>query len=478
MVNNSGAAEAWQECLSIIKDDINIQSYKTWFEPIKPISLSGSEMIIMVPSKFFYEWIESHFFGVLKKALQNVLGAAAVLSYQIAQEEQYQGNYSEFQKVSDDVQIKTARVSDSEPVAAKMVSTNGYTSISQTQKIETNLNPKYTFENFIKGDSNQLARAAAFAVSENPGSTSFNPLMIYGGVGLGKTHLIQAIGNRAIANGKVKKVLYVSSEKFTVEFVNSIQHNKVAEFSSYYRSIDLLIVDDIQFFAGKEKTQEEFFHIFNTLHQSGKQIVLSSDRPPKDLRGLEERLLSRFQWGLTTDIQAPDLETRIAILNHKAESENISLSPEVIEYIASNVTNNVRQLEGCLIKIIAQSSLTGTEITLSVVRETLKDMIKPSKINITIESIQRIVCEYFNIAEDMVRGKTRKQEIVQARQIAMFLGKEFTQSSLKSIGLHFGGRDHTTVIHACESVKNQAETNEKFRAVLNDIRKKIEMSMI
>lgn len=463
------AENIWKQCLSVIKQEINIQSYKTWFEPIKPVRIDAHELVVMVPSQFFYEWIESHFLAVIKKATGQVLGTQFTLSYQIA-EEKFVDNY--FYSSGIPAAIKSNN--EQKPVTNRP---NSKEPIGTSQIIESNLNRKYSFDNFIKGDSNQLARAAAFAVSENPGSTSFNPLVIYGGVGLGKTHLVQAIGNRTLAQKKVKNVLYISSEKFTVEFVNAIQHNKVSEFSSFYRNIDLLIVDDIQFFAGKEKTQEEFFHIFNTLHQSGKQIVLTSDRPVKDLSGLAERLLSRFQWGLTTDIQPPDLETRIAILNHKAEAESIVMSPEVIEYIATNVTTNVRHLEGCLIKIIAQSSLTSTEITMPMVKETLRDMIKPTQVNITIDYILRTVCDYFGIAEDMVRGKTRKQEIVQPRQIAMFLSKEFTQSSLKSIGLHFGGRDHTTVIHACEAVKNQSETSEKYRMVLDDIRRKIKLSI-
>lgn len=463
------AENIWKQCLSVIKQEINIQSYKTWFEPIKPVRIDEHELIVMVPSQFFYEWIESHFLAVIKKATEQILGTQFTLSYQIA-EENFSDNYFYSSGVP-------APITSNKDTKSETNLPNSKEPTGSSHRVESNLNSKYSFDNFIKGDSNQLARAAAFAVSENPGSTSFNPLVIYGGVGLGKTHLVQAIGNRTLAQKKVKNVLYISSEKFTVEFVNAIQHNKVSEFSSFYRNIDLLIVDDIQFFAGKEKTQEEFFHIFNTLHQSGKQIVLTSDRPVKDLSGLAERLLSRFQWGLTTDIQPPDLETRIAILNHKAEAESIVMSPEVIEYIATNVTTNVRHLEGCLIKIIAQSSLTSTEITMPMVKETLRDMIKPTQVNITIDYILRTVCDYFGIAEDMVRGKTRKQEIVQPRQIAMFLSKEFTQSSLKSIGLHFGGRDHTTVIHACEAVKNQSETSEKYRMVLDDIRRKIKLSI-
>ncbi|MCA0444839.1 MAG: chromosomal replication initiator protein DnaA [Bacteroidetes bacterium] len=474
MVNATDARDVWQKCLSIIKKEITVQTYKTWFEPIAPVSLTGNELMVLVPSKFHYEWIESHFVNILRKSITQTLGASSILKYQIARDED-----------EPEVLVPEGRIPDpvSVPDLRSPASNGNRISYGTNPKplnddlVPNNLNEKYTFDTFIKGDSNQLARAAAFAVSENPGSNSFNPLFIYGGVGLGKTHLIQAIGNRVSKSGKVKNILYVSSERFTVDFVNSIQHNRVSEFSTFYRNVDLLIVDDVQFFSGKEKTQEEFFHIFNTLHQSGKQIVLTSDRPPKDMKFFEERLLSRFQWGLAADIQAPDLETRIAILNHKAAQQEFVLDSEVIEFIAVNVTNNVRQLEGCLVKLMAQASLTGASINLGMARDALRDIIKPSKINLSIESIQRIVSEYFGISHDLLIDGTRKQEIVRARQIAMYLAKEFTQSSLKTIGNHFGRRDHTTVIHSCESVKNQAETNDKYKKTLDDIRRKIEMSM-
>lgn len=459
------AKETWNQVLGIIKKDINYQSFKTWFEPIVPISLVGSEITVRVPSKFFYEWIESHFYTIVKKSIQEVLGPDAVLQYRIDKpaDDTFEETVIQEKQITNTPSIKfTPSIPERR---------------SSDIDIPSNLNPKFTFENFIKGDSNQLARAASFAVSDNPGNTTFNPLVIYGGVGLGKTHLIQAIGNRALGLGKSKRVMYVSSEKFTIEFVNAIQHNKVSEFSSFYRNIDLLIVDDIQFFSGKEKTQEEFFHVFNTLHQSGKQIVLSSDRAPKDLKGLEERLISRFQWGLTTDIQPPDLETRIAILNFKAQAEGIYIPSEVNEFIAANVTSNVRQLEGCLNRVIAQSTLTGMEINLSMAKDTLKDMINPTKNTVSINSIHKAVCEYLSIPYDMLIDKSRGQEIARARQIAMYLAKEYTHSSLKSIGLHFGGRDHTTVIHAIKSVKDQIDTSGKFKKTVNDICKKIDMSM-
>jgi chromosomal replication initiator protein len=325
------------------------------------------------------------------------------------------------------------------------------------------------------GDSNQMARAAASAVANNPGGTSFNPLMIYGGTGLGKTHLIQAIGNFALANGKARRVIYVSSEKFTVEFVDSVQSDRIKDFSNFYRSMDILIVDDIQFFSGKEKTQDNFFHTFNELHQIGKQIVLSSDRPAKELKGLDDRLLSRFQWGLTSDIQPPDLETRIAILRKKSEDDGIDIPQDVVECIAANVTTNIRELEGCLISLLAKSSLEGKEITVDLARDVLRIVVGDIKSPVTIDEIQRTVSEYFSIPEDMMRAKTRKQEIVNARQIAMYLAKELTNSSLKTIGLHFGGRDHSTVIHAYQSVEDQMRLDPKFLSNVHQIKRKLEL---
>ncbi len=296
-----------------------------------------------------------------------------------------------------------------------------------------------------------------------------------GGLGLGKTHLIQAIGNHALINKKAQCAIYVSSEKFTIEFVDAIQSDKISEFSNFYRGMDLLIVDDIQFFAGKEKTQDSFFHTFNALHQLGKQIILSSDRPPKELKGLNERLISRFQWGLTADIQPPDLETRIAILKRKSEDDGIELPQDVIEFIAINVTSNIRELEGCLISLLAKSSLESKEINIDLARDVLKIVVGEIKTHISIEEIQRVVCEYYDIAEDLIRAKTRKQEIVNARQIAMYLAKELTNSSLKTIGLHFGGRDHSTVIHAYQTVEDQISGDQKFRTHIQQIKKKIEM---
>lgn len=468
------ARRVWSACLDLIKESVNSQSFKTWFEPIQPLELNARRLTVQVPSRFFYDWLEEHYDGLIKTTIVRVLGGDSTLEYSVKNEEL---------SVESDL-VDTAPLSAikdvteyAQPVSFKLgaqrlgVSQGGGTSTP----FQSFLNPRYTFENFIKGDSNQLARAAASAVANNPGGTSFNPLVIYGGTGLGKTHLMQAIGNFALANGKAKRVIYVSSEKFTVEFVDAIQSDRISDFSGFYRSMDILIVDDVQFFSGKEKTQDNFFHTFNELHQIGKQIVLSSDRPPKELRGLDDRLLSRFQWGLTSDVQPPDLETRIAILRMKSEADGIELPQDVVECIAANVTSNIRELEGCLISLLAKASLEGRNITVDLAREVLKVVVGDIKSPITIEEIQRVVCDYLNIPGDLIRAKTRKQEVVSARQIAMYIAKELTNSSLKTIGLHFGGRDHSTVIHAYQSVEDQMKLDSKYQATVSHIKRKIEM---
>jgi chromosomal replication initiator protein len=481
--------KVWNDCLSAIRSSITSQSFKTWFAPIIPISLDNGELKIRVPSQFFYEWLEERYYPLIQKSLADVLGREVKLSYTTATDEHPENprvietqtpETSASANLSPNPRISTS--TPQPPRQSNFASTHGLSPPSQLtvtssiSRLNSNLHARYTFENFIKGESNQLARAAALAVANNPGGTSFNPLVVYGGVGLGKTHLIQAIGNHVLRHDKTKRVVYISSEKFTVEFVDAIQRDTINVFSNFYRSMDLLVVDDIQFFAGKEKTQDSFFHTFNTLHQLGRQIVLSSDRPPKELKGLDERLISRFQWGLTADIQPPDLETRIAILQKKSEEDKIDLPQDVIEFIAVNVTSNIRELEGCLIGLLAKASLENKEINLDLAREVLRTVVGDLKFHITIEGIQRSVCEFFDIPEDLIRAKTRKQEVVNARQIAMYLAKELTNSSLKTIGLHFGGRDHSTVIHAYQSVEDQLKTSEKYRGTVEQIRKRIEVA--
>ncbi len=459
----------WSECLKYIQSQISSLSYKTWFLPIEPVKFENNALTIQVPSQFFYDWLEEHYNALIRNTISTVIGPGTKLFYSIA---------------SDD-HIESSVVMNSSPTTDESAGAPVYPTQSAPQlplrvpqsvaPVHSNLNPRYTFDNFIKGDSNQLARAAALAVANNPGGTSFNPLVIYGGTGLGKTHLMHALGNHALASGKAKRVAYISSEKFTVDFVEAIQADRVNEFSLYYRSMDLLIVDDIQFFSGKEKTQDNFFHTFNTLYQLGKQIVLSSDVPPKELKGLDERLISRFQCGLTADIQPPDLETRIAILRKKSEENGLDLSPDVIDFIAANVTSNIRELEGCLISLLARASLENREVSVSLAQEVLRVVANNVRAPISIEQIQRMVCKFFDVPEDLLRAKTRKQEVVFARQTAMYLSKQLTNSSLKTIGLHFGGRDHSTVIHACQAVEERMKADHTFRQRIEQLRRQIEI---
>lgn len=454
---NLDANSAWKKCLTIIKENVTLMTYNTWFLPIRPVSLDQNTLKVQLPNPFFWEWIDEHFSTIVKKTIYDVLGPNGKLSYIIADEKE----------IKEEALFNSANTSN--PVIIKTVET-------KKPSHETNLNPRYKFENFIKGEGNQLARAAAGAISDNPGGTSFNPFFVYGGVGLGKTHLIQSIGNSIVEKFPGKKVIYLPTDSFTVEFVEAIQANRVNEFSGFYRNMDVLIIDDIQFITGKEKTQDLFFHIFNTLHQSRKQIILSSDKPPKELKGLDERLISRFQWGLSADIQPPELEMRIAILKNKAEDYGMMISTEILEYLANNITSNIRELEGSLIKLLASASLNSKEITLDLAKRTVKEIATDRKINITIDDISKIICTQLNIPENKIREKTRKKEIVLARQLAMYFSKELTKNSLKTIGLHFGGRDHSTVIHACNNVEQMHKSDTSMRDLIDSIRNKLELN--
>jgi len=453
---NLDANSIWKNCLTRIKENVTLMTYNTWFLPIRPVSYNDNNLKVQLPNQFFWEWIDEHFSTIVKRTIQDVLGENGKLSYIISDEQEQKEDF-----------VKQNSLIDTNKVHAVE---------TKRPEHETNLNPRYKFENFIKGEGNQLARAAAGAISDNPGGTSFNPFFVYGGVGLGKTHLIQSIGNSILDKFPEKKVIYLSSDSFTVEFVEAIQSNKVNDFSGFYRNMDVLIIDDIQFLMGKEKTQDLFFHIFNTLHQSRKQIILSSDKPPKDLKGLDERLISRFQWGLSADIQPPELEMRIAILKNKAEEYGMLVSTEILEFIAGSITSNIRELEGCLIKLLANASLNSKEITFELAKRTVKEIATDRKINITIDDISKTVCHYLNIPENKIREKTRKKEIVLARQLAMYFSKELTKSSLKTIGLHLGGRDHSTVIHACNSIEQMRNNDISMKELIDSIRNKIELN--
>ncbi len=481
-MNTVTAESAWNECLEIIQDNISYQKFKSWFEPIKPVKIEENTLTIQVPSQFWYEWLEEHYYNMLRSTIAKVLGKNGKLEYSVLVEK------------SDNLEDnRSIRLPQRPMPPAKPQEMNTYSNYHpgkienpfvipgiRKANIDSNLNDSYVFERYIEGDCNRLARSAAMAISDNPGKNSFNPFFVYGTTGLGKTHLVQSIGNKVKQEfGDQFSVLYVSSETFTNEFVQAIRNNRASEFSMFYRNIDVLIVDDIQFFSGKEKTQEEFFHIFNALHQEGKQIILSSDRAPKDVPDIEERLISRFSWGLSADLQIPEYETRYAILERKAGDNGISIDPKIIEFIAHNFKSNVRDLEGAIIKLLATASLKDIdEIDLMMAKSVLKDMVKSSQTQISIESIQNYVCEYFEIDTNKVREKTRKQEIVEARQVAMYLSKKFTKSSLKTIGLQFGGRDHSTVIHAISTIEERLSTSPKHRRILQELEQKLEVATI
>ncbi len=472
-------ADVWSDCLKIIKDNVSLQSFKTWFEPIKPVKLEDNVLTIQVPSQFFYEWLEEHYVSLLRKTIKRELGDEARLEYRIVVENSsgkanpYTIKYPNY---------NTGNNKNPE-VSAPLVVGNSIKNpfiIPGLKKvnIESQLSSQYNFDSYVEGDCNRLARSAGFAVATKPpGATAFNPLVLYGGVGLGKTHLAQAIGNEFKQNFPNKTVLYVSSEKFTNQFIDALKNNAVNDFIHFYQLIDVLIMDDIQFFANKDKTQDIFFHIFNHLHQSGKQLVLTSDRSPRDLEGMEERLLSRFKWGLSADLQLPDFETRIAILEKKMYADGIELPREVVEFVAYNISTNIRELEGALISLLAQASLNKKEIDLDLSKKIIKNFVKSISREVSIEYIQKTVCEHFSIPVEKLKEKTRKRAVVQARQLSMYLAKNFTKNSLKVIGKHFGGRDHSTVIHSCQAVQNLIDTDTMFSDSVKDIEKKIQMSI-
>jgi chromosomal replication initiator protein len=467
----------WNNCLSIIKDNVSPQSFKTWFEPIKPIRLKGDVLTIQVPSQFFYEWLEQHYIDLLKKTVKKELGDDGKLEYSIVMDNNY-NTKPYVTKVPSSSKGNLKNTPIHMPININETSIRNPFVIPGLKKIQVDpqLNANFSFNTFVEGDCNRLARSAGYAVAQKPGGTSFNPLLIYGNGGLGKTHLANAIGIEVKNLDPDKTVLYVSADKFQTQFVDAIMDNKKNDFIHFYQSIDVLIIDDVQFFAGKEKTQDAFFHIFNHLHQNGKQIILTSDKAPVDMQGVEQRLLSRFKWGLSADLQSPDLETRIAILKKKLYNDGIEMPYEVVEYIAYSITTNVRELEGALISLLAQSSLNKKNITIDLAKEMLDKFVKNTAREISIDYIQKVVCDYFDIPIELMKSKTRKREIVQARQLAMYFSKQLTKNSLANIGIHCGNKDHATVLHACKTVNNLIDTDKQFRAFVNDIEKKLTLN--
>jgi chromosomal replication initiator protein len=469
--------QVWENCLKIFRDNINHQSFKTWFEPIKAVSLEDNVLTIEVPSQFFYEWLEEHYVEIIAKTIKRELGKTARLEYRVLIENQSKQNPASVRmpagtyNASAENNYMDALHRDETPVKNPFA----IPGLKRSQ-IDPQLNPNYSFDSYVEGDCNRLSRNAGLAVAEKPGGTSFNPLVVYGGVGLGKTHLSHAIGNKIKQNFPTKTVLYVSAEKFINQFIDHSRNNEVNNFINFYQLIDVLIIDDIQYFAPAVKSQDAFFAIFNHLHQNGKQLILTSDKPPKDLEGVQERLLSRFRWGLSADIQAPDFQTRMAILEFKMRNDGLELPMDVVKYLAYNVQNNIREMEGALISLLAHSSLVKRDIDLELTKKVLRNIIKTANKEVTIDAIQKMVCEYYEINYDKLQAKTRKREIVQARQISMYLAKKFTKNSLKTIGEHFGGRDHTTVIHSCQTVNNLMDTDTLFKEQVKELQHKVQLS--
>ncbi len=463
----------WANCLHTIKKNVNSQSFKTWFEPIRPVQLVDSSLTIQVPNKFFYEWLEEHYVALLKKTIRDELGSTGKLEYQIRLNPMRKKSLPPQANMATDNMSSNNVTRINSPAIENPFVIPGIKKLS----IDPQLNKNYRFDNYIEGDCNRLARSAGMAIAKKPGGTAFNPLVIFGNVGLGKTHLAQAIGNEIKLSHLDKNVLFVSSEKFTNQMIQSIKNGSVNDFVNFYQMIDVLIVDDIQFLANKQKTQEIFFHIFNQLHQNGKQLIFTSDRAPKDLDGMADRLISRFKWGLSADLQAPDIETRIAILESKMTREGIELDNDVVEFICYNIKNNIRELEGVLVSLAAQSSLNNRQIDLDLTKEVIQKFINEINKEITVEFIQKLVAEHFNVPVEKLAGKTRKRSIVVARQLSMYLAKNLTNKSLKAIGDQFGGRDHSTVIYSCKTVQDLLDTDMTIKEDVNALEKKIRMSL-
>jgi chromosomal replication initiator protein len=433
---------AWQEVLNFLKTKVNPQSYQTWLRPTRFSHAANDTLVVRVPNREFEEWIQEHYGGLIHEALGS-LGL-------------------EFQQVSyvfeESVERKTPENGEPRAVQGKL----------DFDSVEHQLNPRYTFETFVVGSCNQFAHAAARAVAEAP-SKRYNPLFLYGGVGLGKTHLMQAVGHLIKKNWKEMRLAYVSSERFTNEVINSLRYDRMVSFRDKYRNVDVLLMDDIEFLAGKERTQEEFFHTFNTLYEAQKQVVISSDCPPKEIPGLEERLRSRFAWGLTADLQAPDLETKLAILARKAEAQGVTLPDNVAFFIAANIKSSIRDLEGALTRLVAYSSLTGDEITLPTAQHHLKNLVDLDQRRVSIENIQRVVCQEFGLSLSQLKAKNNSRVVTYPRQIAMYLAKELTPASLPQIGREFGGKHHTTVLHSISKIAELRKTDRDLNRLINKL---------
>ncbi len=444
--------EVWTRIIEETKNQINSTSYNVWLRPASAVALSNDLLVVEVQNQFAAEYIEDHFSQILKTKARDLFNREFTISFQsLRKRDESPLDFSE-----------EVLLIEEEPVAAPSTIV---------------LNDRFTFDNFVVGKSNRFSHAAAFSVAQNP-ALNYNPLFIYGGTGLGKTHLMQAIGNYVIKYGSTNNIHYSSAESFMNEMIQSIQTGTMIDFRNKYRRVDILLIDDIQFLANKESTQEEFFHTFNTLYDSSKQMVLTSDRPPREISNIEERLISRFQWGLVTDIQPPDLETRMAILKKKAISDSLILPEEVLMFIAKHIKSNVRELEGSLIRLLAYSSLSGIDITVDLAEEVLKNILQHEEKNITVEHIQNHVAEHYKISVSDLKSKKRTSKVTLPRQIAMFLCRSLTDLSLIEVGSHFGGRDHTTVMHACDKIEKLVKTDRQAKREINLLSENIENDSI
>ena len=473
--------KVWANCLEVIKDTLgpeNTKAYETWFVPIVPLQLDGTTLIVQVPSHFFYEWLDTHYIDLLRRVIRMQLGPSAMLKYSVMMDQSIRTSPIVTTLPSQSRQAVRNPLSDmplniNKDSARELPDPFVIPGMAKV-RINSQLSPNYTLENFVEGDCNRLARSAGYAVAEKPGTTSFNPLLLYSGVGLGKTHLANAIGLKTKELHPDKVVLYVTSEQFMQQYAQAGRDNTTNDFIHFYEMVDVLIIDDIQFWSGKaQKTQEAFFHIFNHLHQRNCQIIITSDKAPGELQGLEPRLLSRLKWGLNADLQAPDVETRKKILRQKLQNDGIEMNDDVIEYIAYNINTNVRELEGALISLIAQSSLNRKQITLELTKQMIDKYVQSSAREITIDYIQKVVCDYLQLPVETIQNTSRKREIVQARQLSMYFAKKITKSSLAVIGMQCGNKDHATVLHACKTIDNLRQTDRHMRAMVDELEKKL-----
>jgi len=468
--------EVWNECLKIIKDNIPQKSYNTWFTPIKPISLTGQALTVQVPSMYYHEWIEGNYWKLLKTAIQKVLGVNGKLEYQIP-------------VANDSITLPPAGAGyvdmQNKPLSLAIDEDTDKQSIPnpfvipglKKLKIQSQLKKELNFDNFVEGECNRLARAAGFAIADNPKNTPFNPFFLYSGVGLGKTHLAHAIGLQTKLNFPEMTVLYVDAETFLQQYVEAARGNNINDFVHFYQLLDMLIIDDIQFLSGKTGTQDIFFHIFNYYHQKNKQLLITADKSPAQIVGFEQRLLSRFKWGLSTDLQSPDKETRMKIIKNKLYHSGITVIPdEVVEYLAYRIVTNIREIEGAIISILAQSSLNRKKITIDLAKQMIDKFVSNTAHEISIDYIQKVVCDYFKVPVNEMFTQTRKREIVQVRQISMYFVKRHTTLSLAQVGTNCGNKDHATVLHALRTIENMKATSKEFKEKLDEIDKIIRNS--